>query len=111
MKTNLNSTDRIIRAIIGLIFIYLGYSNIGAISWIAYILGIGFLITAIIGFCSVYKLLDISTKKDSPIIPAQPKKQASPVAQQPQPISAQPNPPASGPPSDTPPQSPQWPTS
>ena len=61
---NEGTTDRIIRAIVGLILLFIAYYGLtGVLSIIAYVLGAVAIITAIIGFCGCYKLLNISTIK------------------------------------------------
>jgi hypothetical protein len=60
MKTNEGNLDRILRVILGLVIIGLGiyYKN-----WWG-IIGLLPLITGIWGYCHLYTLLKISTKKD-----------------------------------------------
>ena len=65
MKTNVGSIDRLIRLLSALVLFYLGlffYSGTG--------LGIGFvtagsilLVTALVGFCGLYRLLGIHTNQ------------------------------------------------
>ena len=59
MKTNEGMWDRIIRVILALVFAYLGY--VYSAWW--YVLSAISIITAITGFCLLYKLLGISTAK------------------------------------------------
>ena len=64
MKTNENSVDRIVRVILGLVLIVVGFWVMGGTGGI--ILGIiGFvpLLTGIVGFCPAYTLFNFSTKK------------------------------------------------
>lgn len=64
MKTNENSVDRIVRVILGLVLIVVGFWVMGGTGGI--ILGIiGFvpLLTGIVGFCPAYALFKFSTKK------------------------------------------------
>ncbi len=65
MKANESTTDRVIRIVLGLILIYLYFSNTvtGTLGIILVILGVVAAITGITGFCGIYKLLGISTKK------------------------------------------------
>ena len=60
---NESNIDRIIRAIVGVILITVGYSVSGYLSIVLYIVGIIALFTAITGFCLLYKLFGFSTKK------------------------------------------------
>ncbi|MEI8159011.1 MAG: DUF2892 domain-containing protein [Burkholderiales bacterium] len=60
MKTNVGSTDRIIRIVLGLALIGLTLTgNIGVWGW----LGVVPLITGAIGWCPPYAILGISTCK------------------------------------------------
>ena len=67
MQKNEGTVDRVIRVILGIILIGLGVyfqSSWGMVAMIVLIvLGLVALITGIIGFCSLYKLLKISTIK------------------------------------------------
>ena len=108
MKTNESTTDRIARLIIGLIFGYIGYISMPispALAYVGYIIGVILIATAITGFCLLYKLIGISTKKEM---------SAQQISQPLQSPAPQPNHPASQTqtpqPPQQPPQSPQWPT-
>lgn len=64
MMKNEGTIDRWIRGIIAIIFFYAGYySTVGLWSILAYVLGIVLLLTAITGYCPLYKALGISTRK------------------------------------------------
>ena len=60
---NESNVDRVVRAIIGIVLIVIGHSFSGYLSTVLYVVGIIALITAITGFCLLYKLFDFSTKK------------------------------------------------
>ena len=62
MKTNVGTTDKTIRILLGILFFILGV--FGSRLWI--ILGLIALITGLIGYCPLYKLLGISTNKVNP---------------------------------------------
>lgn len=67
MKKNVGTVDKIIRGILGLILIYLGvffYATSQVLSIILFIVGLGFIITSMTGFCFLYTLLGVNTKKD-----------------------------------------------
>jgi hypothetical protein len=66
MKTNESNLDRIVRVIIGLGLIVLYYTGIVTGGWgtVAIIIGAIAVLTGIIGFCPIYALLKISTKKE-----------------------------------------------
>ena len=62
MNKNVGSTDRIIRAIVGIVLLALAYmGNFGAYAWGGYVLGAVMLGTAAIGWCPPYSLLGINT--------------------------------------------------
>jgi len=55
--------DRIVRAILGLVFAYLAYAVfVGAMSVVFYVLAVLMLLTAASGFCMLYNVFGISTK-------------------------------------------------
>ncbi|MFZ3068862.1 MAG: DUF2892 domain-containing protein [Microgenomates group bacterium] len=64
MTQNVGEMDRLIRAVVGVILILVGYS-VGEGTWqiVLYILGGILVINALTGFCLVYKLLGMSTLK------------------------------------------------
>jgi hypothetical protein len=66
LKLNLGLIDRIIRIIIGIIIIVLYFSNqiSGIAAIILGIIAVILILTGIIGFCPLYALLKISTKKN-----------------------------------------------
>ncbi len=64
MQKNESTLDRWIRAILGIIIIYLAFAVFtDGLSLAAYIVGIILILTAIFGFCLLYKIFGISTKK------------------------------------------------
>jgi uncharacterized membrane protein HdeD (DUF308 family) len=65
MKANESSFDRGIRIILGIILIILGWLALGnnTLGLILDIIGIILIITGITGFCLLYTLLGMSTKK------------------------------------------------
>ncbi len=66
MKVNEASWDRIIRVILGLVLLYVGWAVIqpqfGLWSIVALVVGIILLVTGAIGSCPIYSLLKINTK-------------------------------------------------
>lgn len=66
MKRNMSNLDRIIRAIIAVLFAYLYFGGVvtGTFGIILVVLGAILLITSVLGFCPLYVLLKISTLKD-----------------------------------------------
>ncbi len=63
---NESGFDRIVRAVLAVMFFVLGaWAFSGALSVVAYVLGVVMLITAVTGFCGLYKLLGINTDRDS----------------------------------------------
>jgi hypothetical protein len=64
MKQNEGTVDRVLRITVGFIALYAGYSSLnGLAQTIAYVVAAIALITGIIGFCGLYSLLGISTRK------------------------------------------------
>lgn len=61
MQINAGTADRIVRVLIGLVAAYLGYVTTGAWHWILYAVAAIALVTAVTGFCLIYRLLGIST--------------------------------------------------
>lgn len=67
MKTNMGTTDKFIRVLIGVLIAVLYYMEIisGMTAIIVLALGIVFLITSLIGFCPLYTIFGIRTNKKS----------------------------------------------
>lgn len=65
MKTNESTADRIIRAVLGIALLVLGLGGFvtGTLGTVLIIIGALALGTGLIGFCPLYALLKISTKK------------------------------------------------
>lgn len=63
MKKNLNSTDRIIRVLISLVFAILFFSGTvtGIFGIILLALGVIFTLTSVISFCPIYAIFGMST--------------------------------------------------
>lgn len=63
MKTNMGSTDRIIRTILAIVFGALYFSGIvtGTLGIVLLVVGIVFLTTSLISSCPLYSLFGIST--------------------------------------------------
>lgn len=66
MTLNMGSIDRIIRGILGIILILLPFvSAFGAgsalLTWGAVIIGLVFAVTAVTGFCPLYRILGVNT--------------------------------------------------
>jgi hypothetical protein len=68
MKTNESGADRLIRIIVGILLFILGWLVIKnqVLGIIFDILGIILFITGITGFCALYTLFGINTKKEEP---------------------------------------------
>ena len=66
MKRNMSNLDRVIRALLAVLFAYLYFGGIvtGALGIILVVLGGVFLITAIVAFCPLYLPFKISTFKN-----------------------------------------------
>ena len=65
MKRNMSHIDRLIRAIIAvlLVYLYIGGMVTGSFGIILVVLGVILLITSVLGFCPRYALLKFSTRK------------------------------------------------
>ena len=65
MKPNMSTTDKFIRVLIGVLIAVLYYLEVisGLTAIIVLAIGIIFLVTSLISFCPLYKVLGISTNK------------------------------------------------
>lgn len=65
MKSNMGSTDRIIRVVLAVVVAILYFTNLisGTAAIILGILAIVFLLTSVVGFCPLYAPFKFSTKK------------------------------------------------
>ena len=65
MKLNESMIDRVVRAVAGVVLLYLGLGSVlsGTMGIVADIVGVILIATAAIGFCPIYYILKISTKK------------------------------------------------
>ena len=65
MKTNESSLDRVIRVVLGIVLLVLGWGNIveGSLGLVFKILGFIPLLTGLVGFCPLYSLFKIKTSK------------------------------------------------
>lgn len=59
MEKNVGKNDKIVRYVLAVIFVGLGYS----VSWVFYILAAIAAATAALGFCGLYKIFGINTCK------------------------------------------------
>jgi len=59
MEKNVGKTDKIIRYILAVVFIILGFT----VHWGFYILALVAALTAALGFCGIYKLIGVNTCK------------------------------------------------
>lgn len=64
MEKNMASWDRIVRIVLAIVFLYLAYTN-GGTWWILGIVGIIFIITSVVGFCPLYKVVGFKTLKEA----------------------------------------------
>ena len=63
MKSNESTLDRIIRAVLGIARLAAGLLMAGPIKWVLLTLAAIALITAVTGFCLLYKVFGINTNK------------------------------------------------
>lgn len=66
MKLNESNVDRVIRAVAGVVLLYLGFGGafIGTSAVVADVLGGVLLLTGAVGFCPLYTVLKFSTLKN-----------------------------------------------
>ena len=64
-KTNESMADRIVRVILGIVLLVLGWAGIVGGGWGLFFKIIGFvpLLTGLVGFCPLYALFKFATKK------------------------------------------------
>ena len=64
MKLNESNVDRIIRAVAGVVLLYLGFGGVlaGGLAIVADVVGLVLLVTAAIGFCPLYAMIKFSTR-------------------------------------------------
>ena len=65
MKLNESNVDRIIRVVVGIVLLFLGFGGTlsGATAVIADVIGVVLLLTGVVGFCPLYAMLKLSTLK------------------------------------------------
>jgi hypothetical protein len=65
MKLNESNVDRIIRVVVGIVLLFLGFGGAlsGATAVIADLIGVVLLLTGVVGFCPLYAMLKLSTLK------------------------------------------------
>lgn len=61
LAKNMGQTDRIIRAIVGVVALIVFFTAAGALKWIALVVAILMLATSAMGSCPPYALLGINT--------------------------------------------------
>ncbi len=65
MNRNVASWDRVIRVVLAALFAYLYFAGIvtGGLGLLLLVVGIVFLVTAVVGYCPLYGMLKFSTFK------------------------------------------------
>ena len=65
MKSNMGSTDKMVRIIVAIVIAILFFTNVisGTLGIILLILGGVFVLTSLISFCPLYPLVGMNTKK------------------------------------------------
>lgn len=67
MNKNIGTVDKVVRMIIGLFLVYYAIANYSvSMTWtiVSGIVGLGLIITVFTGFCIIYKIFGISTRKN-----------------------------------------------
>ncbi len=65
MKTNMGSIDKIIRVIVSILLVILFSTDViqGTMGWVVIAIAAVFTLTSIVGYCPIYSIFGISTKK------------------------------------------------
>ncbi len=65
MKKNMGTADRVIRALVAVIILILYFTHVisGTLAVILLILSAVFVVTSLLGFCPLYLLVGLSTRK------------------------------------------------
>jgi len=63
MTVNESTTDRVVRFILALVLFYFAFQSASPWNWVLGLVGAVLLFTALTGFCGLYRLLGISTKR------------------------------------------------
>ncbi|GAA1474133.1 DUF2892 domain-containing protein [Corynebacterium felinum] len=63
MKTNEGTIDRVVRIVIAVIAAYFAYTNQGALAIVLWVVAAIMAITAVVGFCPLYRIFGVSTCK------------------------------------------------
>ena len=64
MAKNVGGADRIIRLILGIILLALGIWYFGGVwQWVSGIVGVILLLTSVVSFCPLYRLIRVNTAK------------------------------------------------
>ncbi|MGM0583630.1 MAG: YgaP family membrane protein [Pseudomonadota bacterium] len=62
MTCNMSNTDRIIRAIVGVVLLVIAFTTLTAIwAWVAGVIGAVLVATAAVGYCPAYSLFGMRT--------------------------------------------------
>ena len=67
MNVNVGTLDRIIRAVLGVVLLWLAFFSgvpameAGALKWVAAVVGIVMLVVAVVRVCPIYSILGIRT--------------------------------------------------
>ena len=63
MTVNESTADRVIRFVLALVLFYFAFQSAPPWNWILGVVAVALLFTALTGFCALYRLLGISTKR------------------------------------------------
>ncbi|WP_280771451.1 YgaP family membrane protein [Salipaludibacillus daqingensis] len=62
MKSNVGSSDKVVRIVLGIVLLSLLFLVDGALKWFG-LIGIVLILTALVNFCPLYRLFGINTCK------------------------------------------------
>ena len=65
LKVNQANWDRVVRVVLGTVLLYLGLAGVVAGGWgiVLDVLGVILVVTGLVGFCPLYAIFKLSTKK------------------------------------------------
>jgi len=66
MKSNMGNADRVLRVIVGIVLVVVGFAVLnGTVGIVVGVIGLILLATGLIGWCPLYTLFNLKTKKQT----------------------------------------------